>query len=178
MVVLTSSFSVFQKPLKPIAAIHTYFHLSRAYATISLSCIPISTRFFTILSIHYCFGLPSDIFPLIFHFWTTFLIHQISIRGQYIQLFYIATLLLYRALCVVIIKPKYIFFGIIKWYYSFSVCIFSLGFFFSKTAIFFFPMIVSHTSYAYKRIDLMPILYKVFFYLSNTLFDLNLLASL
>lgn len=92
------------------AFVYPYYLLSRA--TFSLRPViqfPLGPFFNSFIRL--CFDLPSG--PLRFHFTTAFIIHSISIRDQPVQFFYIAVLLLYRALCTVVLNPYYIFFTVV-----------------------------------------------------------------
>lgn len=81
--------------------------------------------------IHLCFGLPSS--PLRFQFTTTFIMHPISIRDQPMQFSYTAVLLLYQALCKVVLNPYYFCLSLHDSQLVFSTL---LKIFFSRTATF------------------------------------------
>lgn len=82
-------FLVSRRLLRSVTSAYTYS------ITVFSFCFTIYVGFFLILFIHLCFGFPSGIFPLDFHFSTVFgSRHRISIRNQSVQLLYHSTTLI------------------------------------------------------------------------------------
>lgn len=130
------------------------------------------------MSIHFCFGLPSGIFPRGFHFNTAFIrLYDLHAWPAHAILLYCSTATMFGSLyscchsmlfllsycCVVLFR-----FGP---YILLNIRLSKVAFFSSS------HLVIGHVSQAYERTGLIITLYSVIFNLIDTCFDLNTLVN-